>query len=36
MVNTDNSTEEEIKERIVTGNQAYHVPQKLFPSKLIS
>jgi hypothetical protein len=25
MVNTDNSIEEEVKERIATGNRAYHV-----------
>jgi hypothetical protein len=29
-VNTDNSIEEEIKERIVAGNRAYHVHKKLF------
>ena len=37
MVNTDNSIEEEIKERIAAGNRAYHVhKKKLFTSKLIS
>jgi len=32
---TDNSIEEEIKERIAAGNRAYHV-HKIFSSKLIS
>jgi len=36
MANTDSSIEEEIKERIATGNRAYHVHKKLFTSKLIS
>ena len=37
MVNTDNSIEEEIKERITAGNRNYHVhKKKLFSSKLIS
>jgi len=36
MLNTDSSTEEEIKERITEGNRAYHVHKKLFTSKLIS
>jgi len=29
-VNTDNSIEEEIKERTATGNRAYHVHKKLY------
>jgi len=33
MVNTDNSIEEEIKERITAGNRAYRVHKKLFSSK---
>jgi hypothetical protein len=36
MVNTDNTIEEEIKERIVAGNRAFYVHKKLFTSKLIS
>jgi hypothetical protein len=36
MVNTDNSVEEEIKERIAAGNRAFRVHKKLFTSKLIS
>ena len=36
MVNTDNSIEEEIKERIAAGNRAYRVHRKLFSSKFIS
>ena len=36
MVNTDNSIDEEIKERIAAGNRAFHVHKKLFTSKLIS
>ena len=35
-VNTDNSVEEEIKERKTAGNRAYHVHRKLFTSNLIS
>jgi len=34
MVNTANSIEKEIKERIAAGNRAYHVHKKLFSSKL--
>jgi len=36
MVNTDNTIEEEIKERIAAGKRAHHVHKKLFSSKLIS
>ena len=36
MVNTDNSIEEEIRERLAAGNRAYHVHKKLFITKLIS
>jgi len=36
MVNTDNSIEEEIKERIAAGNMAHHVHKTLFSSKLLS
>jgi sorting nexin-29 len=36
MVNTDNTIEEEIKERIVAGNRAMYVHKKLFTSQLIS
>jgi hypothetical protein len=36
VVNTNNSIEEEIKERIAAGNRPYHVHKKLFTSKLIS
>ena len=36
MMNTDNSFEEQIKERIAAGNRAYQVQKKLFSSKLIS
>ena len=34
MVNTDNSIEEEIKERIAAGNQAYHVHKKTIYIKI--
>ena len=34
-MNTDNSIEDEVKERIAEGNRAYHVHKKLFASKLI-
>ena len=33
IVNTGNSVEEEIKERIAAGNRAYHVHKKLFTSR---
>jgi hypothetical protein len=36
VVNTDNTIEEEIKERIVAGNRVFCVHKKLFTSKLIS
>jgi len=36
IVNTDNSIEEEIRERTAAGNRAHHVHKKLFSSKLIS
>jgi hypothetical protein len=36
MVNTDNSIEKEIKERIAAENRAFDVHKKLFTSKLIS
>jgi hypothetical protein len=36
VVNTDNSIDEEIKERIAAGNRTFHVHKKLFISKLIS
>ena len=36
MLNTDNSIEEKIKERIAAGNRAYRVHKKLFTSQLIS
>jgi len=32
MVNTDNSIEEEITERIAAGNRAFYVHKKLFSS----
>jgi hypothetical protein len=35
-VNTDNSIEEDIKERIAAGNRTFHVHKKLFASKLVS
>jgi hypothetical protein len=34
VVNTDNSIEEEIKERIAAGNRTYHAHKTLFTSKL--
>jgi hypothetical protein len=36
VVNTDNSIDEEIKERIAAGNRVFNVHKKLFTSKLIS
>jgi hypothetical protein len=36
MVNTDNTIDEEIKERISAGNRAFYVQKKLFTSKPIS
>ena len=36
MVNTDNSIEEEIKERIAAGSRTFHVHKKLFTSKSVS
>ena len=36
IVNTDNTMEEEIKERIALGNRAYFANKKVFQSKLIS
>jgi len=36
VMNTDNSIEDEIKERIAAGNRAFHVHKKLFTSRLIS
>ena len=33
MVNTENSIEEEIKERIAAGNRTYLVHKKIFKSK---
>jgi hypothetical protein len=36
MVNTANSIQEEIKERLAAGNRAFHVHKKLSTSKLIS
>jgi len=35
-VNTDNTIEEEIKERIALGNKAFFANKKIFQSKLIS
>jgi len=35
-MNTDNFTDEEIKERTAAGNRTYHGHSKLFSSKLIS
>ena len=34
MVNTDNSIEDEIKERIAAGNRAYHVHKKTIHIKI--
>jgi hypothetical protein len=36
IVNTDNTMEEEIKERIVLGNKVYFANKKIFQSRLIS
>jgi hypothetical protein len=36
IVNTDNTMEEEIKERIALGNKVYFASKKMFQSKLIS
>jgi hypothetical protein len=35
-VNTDNTIQEEMKERAVAGNGAFYVHKKLFTSKLIT
>jgi hypothetical protein len=35
IVNTDNTMEEEIKERIILGNEVYFANKKMFQSKLI-
>ena len=35
-VNTDNTIEEEMKQRIVLGNKAFFANKKMFQSKLIS
>ena len=35
IVNTDNTIEEEIKERIALGNKAYYANKKMFQSKSI-
>jgi len=36
IVNTDNTIEEEIKERIALGNKAYYANKKMFQSKIIT
>ena len=36
IVNTDNTIEEEIKERTALGNKAYYANKKMFQSKIIT